>query len=258
MKDTQRGDVPLLFMHLPKTAGGSVKELVERSFGAPDLYLFYNDDPARSAKEAREARLIYGHFIYGFHKQLLVYPMYTCFLRNPIERVISHYFHLKTIDLGPYGEMAREYRSVGEFVSRSNYWACSNMMCKMLTGTGDETIPEGGWLYRWAKQNMKRHFPIYGIYEYLPQSLRVFERAIGLRTEDLPVINKGTYRRDEIRPSDVQAIADANREDISLYAWAVRRFLREVYPNALVDEPLLRLAANPGRAAGPQAGSIAA
>ncbi|RUL89785.1 hypothetical protein [Tautonia sociabilis] len=240
MQDLLSPSHPLLFMHLPKTAGGSILAVVESSFQPPDLYLFYHDDPSRAADEIAEAgpaRLIYGHFVYGLHQTLDVPPRYCCFLRNPVDRTISHFYHLKTADPGPYGDLARGFDSVGDFVERSGYWAASNLMCRMITGLGDGRVPPDDLLAGWAKTLLRDHFPIFGISEFLPLSLEVLRRTIGLSLDSFPVVNKGSYRLRELSQRDIDLVVSANQADLDLYGFAVRRFLDTILPETMCGGP---------------------
>lgn len=84
------------FFHIPKTAGQSLNNIIESIFLAKDIcparlwhQLFsFTDDELRSFK------IFSGHF-YSYLNLLVNSPMRRfVFLRDPIERALSHYGHI--------------------------------------------------------------------------------------------------------------------------------------------------------------------
>jgi hypothetical protein len=104
-----------VFLHIPKTAGTSLKAALDRRVGKTNIYADYLRpfaEPAylRNTKAAWHAAThtlpaepyIYGHFVnlkylqwrgYGFRP----YPhvRYATFVREPLERAVSHFVHWK-------------------------------------------------------------------------------------------------------------------------------------------------------------------
>jgi hypothetical protein len=236
---------PLLFLHLPKTAGGSIRQLIESAYQAPDLYLFYLNEGTsyeQAAVEAKGARLVYGHFAHGFHEHLGCDPLYTCFLRNPVERTISHYHYVIAAakDSGREGEIAQNAGSIGKYIEQTRLYTNENMMCRIISGlVGDMSISDDA-LFGRAMRHMEQQFPVFGITELMPLSLEVMRRSIGLPVDSLPPqVNKGNYRLKELTDHDIEQVVRANQADLRLYRWAVDRFLSVVVPNALKNPPLV-------------------
>jgi hypothetical protein len=91
-------------MHIPKTAGTSLREALGQLYRPPErLYLYKPSqlagavDPVRFADvpvERRAAlRFVMGHFHYGLHTSIEGDSRYMTVLRDPVDRVISHYNH---------------------------------------------------------------------------------------------------------------------------------------------------------------------
>lgn len=235
---------PLLFLHLPKTAGGSIRHLIESAYQAPDLYLFYLNEGVsyeQAAVEAKGARVVYGHYSHGFHSHLGCGPLYACFLRNPIERTISHFHYvIAAEDSGLEGEVARRSGTIGNFIERNTIYTNENMMCRIISGFNDDMSISDDALFGRAMRHMEQQFPVFGITELMPLSLEVMRRSIGLPIESLPPqVNKGSYRLKELTDHDIDQVVRANQADIRLYRWAVDRFLSVVVPNALKNPPLV-------------------
>ena len=96
---SQRKDLALLFMHIPKTAGTSIRSLLESPFAAHERAYLYNESWGISLeafrnlpnKEKEQFRLVCGHFNFGVHEWMPQEARYITILRDPVERVISLY-----------------------------------------------------------------------------------------------------------------------------------------------------------------------
>jgi hypothetical protein len=88
---------PIIFLHIPKTAGQSVNDYLCRSFKNPDIC------PARTnnqlcdipIKTRKNYRLFSGHLdwsqVYGLHPDAFTFST----LREPVSRILSFYFFLR-------------------------------------------------------------------------------------------------------------------------------------------------------------------
>lgn len=107
-----------VIVHIPKAAGSSLKESIAEQFGAAEIYFDYHKplsiDPAlrklqcmvMSLKTGKiSQRIIFGHFLAGKYAQFSgeVFQKrqdwrYITFLRDPLQRAISHYHFWKRTD----------------------------------------------------------------------------------------------------------------------------------------------------------------
>jgi hypothetical protein len=142
---------PAIFMHIQKTAGTSMVELIKEHYDpkqvishgeyleridysalAPDSKL----DERTVATSFRDVRFLSGHFGYDFVK-LFMDGRYTfTFLRDPIERVLSFYYFCKTRDpnefeiyrlcqqlsLDEFLKMGLEQPEIGVFIWNNQVW----------------------------------------------------------------------------------------------------------------------------------------
>ena len=96
-----------VFLHVPKTAGSSLRTVLSRQYGA--RHVLYFDlgagdrrpmpDIAASLRQGmagRDIRLITGHQFLGLHEALREPCLYFTLLRDPVERVLSEYFYAFT------------------------------------------------------------------------------------------------------------------------------------------------------------------
>ncbi|CAK0751191.1 conserved hypothetical protein [Gammaproteobacteria bacterium] len=98
----------MISLHLPKTAGTSLRQVLDRRFG-PNLLADYGDLPINTPRPKREltalakgARLgwiglpgaiqcVHGHFLPLKYLALGQPTVFVTWLREPVERLISHY-----------------------------------------------------------------------------------------------------------------------------------------------------------------------
>ena len=119
------GDGALIFVHVPKTAGSSLRgELVRRLAPAVDIVVDYTDmtrlfrdkmdDAVKAflAGPAAAARFATGHLM-GRHvaemRTMLPQARFFTFLRDPVERVLSDYRYQRSPKHPPHEQFKAKY-----------------------------------------------------------------------------------------------------------------------------------------------------
>jgi hypothetical protein len=106
----------LISVHVPKTAGTAFRRVLEQHYSAGTLHLDYSEfvlDPlsdfqaqfpaweAENARRLRElpatVRCVHGHFWLGKYATLFPAARKVVWLRDPVARLVSHYFFWKTL-----------------------------------------------------------------------------------------------------------------------------------------------------------------
>ena len=90
MSDREK-DPFYLFLHIPKTAGTTLRSIVDQNLGPVNVLTYYNQN-SRQLQDNLDAyltfkpnfRAIIGHFRFGFHKLLNRPSTYITFLRHPV------------------------------------------------------------------------------------------------------------------------------------------------------------------------------
>ena len=98
----------LVFLHMTKTAGGSLKTALQDN----DRIVFGNYSLKQDSFNVEGGDILFGHSMYGIHEKLGCDPRYAIFLREPVTRVISHYYQLRDVDIGPQGEKIRKFTNI--------------------------------------------------------------------------------------------------------------------------------------------------
>ena len=135
-----RGKEAVIFLHLPKTAGTTVNRLIEWEYPLKEMY---SVDPVLFQWSAthlrrlppdrlRKIRMFKGHMAFGLHEVLPQRSTYITVLRDPVDRVISAFYFMRSYKLHPlYWKMRRENWSLEDFVRNSQR---DNVQSKIVAG----------------------------------------------------------------------------------------------------------------------------
>jgi hypothetical protein len=93
---------PLVFLHLPKVGGTSIRDALwmsaqEKGLNmCADLSLPHKIMDSKSYQPARTCDILFGHLFYGVFGSYNAEqnPVYSVVLRDPIERVLSLYYYV--------------------------------------------------------------------------------------------------------------------------------------------------------------------
>ena len=96
------GKDAVIFLHIPKSGGTTMHAIIERQYPADRIYTIDGTHVRESIAafkampEAERARLLVlkGHMAFGLHEWLPQPSTYITLLRHPVERAISHYYHI--------------------------------------------------------------------------------------------------------------------------------------------------------------------
>jgi len=228
-------DPPFLFLHIPRTAGTTLNRLLERHFPPETVLSLYSRedfsrhaaiDPARLAR----LRLIQGHVLLGDYERFTFYdaPVRAfTFLREPVSRVVSEYFFLRTWPgQHLYALLRGENVGLSEYVTSQHKllrYKGSNFMTRVLSGLDPDARPEEALAL--AKANLRDRFVVFGLTERFDASLLLLAEVLGLG--DLLYERQNALRRptgDRATDEERALVAARNRLDADLYAFAVALF----------------------------------
>ena len=168
---------PLIFIHVPKTAGSAVRELVESWFPGRFHRHYFNETqgkvpnllPPEAMAPSEAPPVIYGHF--NKHRGFGVkdsYPQVTQFvtiLRDPFEAAVSHYFYVRKVS----GDWKETSRVPTESLETHIRTADLNMLNHFPDEMTLDNYPD----------LLEEHFVEIGITEELPRTLDAIARTLG-------------------------------------------------------------------------------
>jgi hypothetical protein len=172
-----------------------------------------------------------GHMLFGLHAILPQPATYITVVREPVDRVISSFYFMRSYKLHPlYWKFKRERWSLEDFVKRSPR---DNVQCKIIAGA-DYAKPCTAEICEKAKENLVRYFSVVGLFERFEESLALMKLRFGWKLQRYSSFNvtRARPRKADIPPATLELIQERNAFDISLYECAANIFDTSVQRHA--------------------------
>ena len=221
----------LAFVHIPKTAGGTVTKMLADAYGSKfDAGNFFRG-PEKTLNKIghrprggwaswydRGGRLAVGHVPYGvFRDHLPAETRYMTFLREPVDRVLSHYFR----HFWP-ARFHTEIESLNEAMIERSQPELNNFATRFLCGDPDPLRELPPTAVDDAKANLSR-FEFVGIQERFDESVALLQRLVGL--DFVPSADRHVNRLrpsvDDLPAEEKALIEEHNKLDLELYEFGV-------------------------------------
>ena len=240
-------DQPLVFTHIPKTAGTSLKASVIYP-NVPRERLYLVQGVGKTARDRpRTADVVMGHIPYGIHWALGRRDVrYFTVLRDPVDRCVSFYNYVlmcETRNPGHPGDFSghpaladAKRLGIDEFFALEPY---RNVQTKFTAGLawerGREVLPgpvrdvvvsERRMLDR-ARRNLTEAYWLFGLLERIDDVQDRLARALGWENKgvrDRSRQTSGRTSRVEATPEQRDRIRQHNALDVALYEHARERY----------------------------------
>lgn len=230
----------LLFVHIPKTAGTTLTPVFEAQHPEGGVVKIANVfkgsggfDPGAIARLRQpnavpaEARVLRGHLPYGIRDLLPVPVQGITLLREPVDRLLSHYYALVADGvLDPATPIEVALNDRGVFLD--------NLQTRMLCGTLEPFGEVTGDMLTQAKANLTSSI-LFGLSERFDESLVLFKQRLGWAS-----ISYRRRRVNETRPRAEQLPADALRAAtlVNVYDLELYRFARDLFERTIETQGL--------------------
>jgi hypothetical protein len=217
----------IIFLHLPKTAGTTVNRLIEWEYRLSEMYsidpVFFKWSAAHLRKlppeRLKRIRMFKGHMVFGLHEVLSQPATYITVLRDPIDRVISAFYFMRSYKLHPlYWKFRRNNWTLEDFV---RLYPRENVQAKVVAGS-EYDAPCTPEILEKAKQNLRRHFSVVGLSERLEESLALMKLRFGWKLTSYSSFNvtRSRPKKDDLPQATIDLIGEKNAFDIELYQCA--------------------------------------
>lgn len=242
----------LIFPHIPKTAGTTLLHILEQVY--PRSVQFHTFRGSRENRigeflglsDVEKARyeLVCGHMNFGLHHYIPGPCTYVTFLRDPIQRVVSHY---SWITRNPEHFLHDDCRlmSLREFVESRITTEIDNGQTRVMAGVANvppilcplngshAQVPFGACgrdLLAQAMNNLD-HMAVVGLVESFETSLTLVQSVLGWERVPAYSILNVDPRRHSLNhdshsacdPDTIELIRSVNLLDLELYQHAKRR-----------------------------------
>ena len=230
----------LLFVHVPKTAGRTIDSVLRRQYEAEEIYgvgkdiqgdynVYIQMDPAERAR----FRVMLGHIPYGVHEYISGPFAYFTFLRDPIERTISHYYFLRRETDHPLADKLKgNWPSLEKCLELELDGMMFNAQTRLLSGVSYDALPGKCTTehLELAKEKLRLKFSVIGLTERFDESLILLKEAFGW--SDIRYysrnVTRGRPRKEDLPASTRDALESANLLDLELYAYGQERFTDQI------------------------------
>jgi hypothetical protein len=274
--ESQAGDdwSALIFLHIPKTAGLNLRHVINWQYGLDSVcqaelltdpakgpYWRYLEegvplkgkgrpghDPNQQARRAirqfcqdrlGRVRVVMGHLFFGIHDTLPREATYVTILREPVERVLSVYYHRVhrhglRLSLEHYVRTGRDFQIDN---------AQTRAICGPLRDGDVRFVPCTTDMLERAKRNLREHFSMVGVAERFDETYLLMARTYAWRPSGYHLynVNRRRPRGEKVPPGIRKQLAERNHYDAELYAFAQELFEEQL--GALdppIDERVLR------------------
>jgi hypothetical protein len=217
-----------LFLHVPKTAGSSIRTLLQQNYpvsesiafgGDPESIAWYRDLPPEVRSKYR---LVHGHFEYGLHEGIADYTYFTL-LRDPVARHFSDYFFLKRYSPHPlHPLLASGAISLEDWATTPGRMpGFKNRATRFLSGDGDGREPDRLSVES-SKFHLLRDFSFIGLAERFDESVLIMAKRLGWTS--VFYLTKNVSERQEVCEELRERTRQKLTLDLELYDFGRRQF----------------------------------
>jgi len=205
---------PIIYLHIPKTAGTSFRVSAEHYFGPSYVLNDYGKESPNTSDDIKDAvyaendgdklrsagldyKFLTGHFGIAKYREIFPDSPVVTFFRDPVERVLSEYVHFTT-----------HYNFTGSLRDFYTSQQFQNRQSQTLAGA------------------LPTDLDFYGLTEDYENSLNLFNTKYGTKFP-MATLNTGKYRgraQSIATAAELAQIKELNQNDVEVYEYAVKHF----------------------------------
>lgn len=228
----------VIFLHLGKTAGSTLRQIISRNYGAPDTLKAGRqglpreetlEDFARIPDSRRaSARLVFGHTVFGIHELLPKPSTYITLLRDPFKLVLSQYRFVRRQPHHRFHQIVSSRQmSLADYIRSGISMEMDNGQTRAIAG--DTSTPFGQCtedMLQRAQQNIDAFFSVAGLTERFDETLILLREVLGWsHLSYLPAnVSPDRMSLEDLPQDTVRLIEEHMALDRELYSFVRRRF----------------------------------
>lgn len=227
-----------VYIHIPKTAGQTMFEILKRNYGrvpsynSPGTYPGIEYLRSLSQEHRDDIRLISGHIPYGIHEILGRNVKYVTMLRHPVQRIISHYHFVRRVPKHYlYRAVVDNEMTLLDYVTSNISQELDNGQTRLLYGLDGDAIPQvREEHFQQAHINLQYNISAVGLQEEFDLSILLFQQHLGWSPPFYRSKNVNRVKKDTPAQDIIEAIESRNQYDLQLYHSA-----RTIFHQQLLD-----------------------
>ncbi len=216
----------IIFLHLPKTGGTTLRQLFYSQYSYLKLNEIYTVNRTRdtpifeqlSSDKKEHIKVLVGHFSYGIHKHFKKPFSYVSFMREPIKRILSAYNYAKTNSKHDFYKEINEHNlePVAYLKNPKKGWL-ENGQTKYFAGVSDFNKPCTEETFQMAIKNIENHFLYIGILEDFEKSLLLLNKTLNWQFKPYKIQNKSYSNSLVLSEENYSVLQKMNEYDLRLY-----------------------------------------
>ena len=231
----------LIFIHIPKAAGTTFRDVLEREYEPEQTFVIRDNEFRESLQDFNnlprqrqvEIKLLVGHMPFGAHKFLTDPAAYITLMREPVDRIISHYYYVRR---NPGHKLYHQVTSCKmdliDYVCSGISRELDNGQTRLISGMNSVSIGEcSEKMLNQAIDNIHTHFVVIGLVERFDETLILMRHKLGWSTYPFYTRrNTASSRklRQEFPETTVKTIERYNQLDCELYDYVRRNFDEQI------------------------------
>ena len=211
------------FIHIPKTAGTTLRSIVDLQYGRKNVLTYYNQNSSQLIDNLNDLLIVHpyyqaliGHFSYGLHSSITRKSRYVTFLRNPKALSISTYNERLKTQRGEFTQPDGSLLSIREHILKfpQHY---TNPQADYIVGKNNAPKRSSS-IYENAVSVMEEQYAFCGTVEKFRESILLLSRVLNWAPCVFGHLNPGNKDL-PIDEATSKLIDELTSEDLKLHAY---------------------------------------